>query len=188
MLIRPAKAEDARAIASFIAMAESEMVHHFTGTSDPEKSIPALTEFVLNPTPNRYSLENNTVAELDGKTAGAMISFPADKQPDLDTVLLAALNKRGYNLEKLFFEGEPGTYYLSTMGVDPTYRGRGIGTALMQAAERKGAELGFANCSLLVSKAKDRARALYERIGYSVTEEVAIGDVEYYRMLKPLRK
>lgn len=188
MLIRTAKVEDAMAIGGFIVMAESEMAHHFTGTTDPEASARALVDFVLNPVPNRYSLANNLVAEVDGRVGGAIMSFPADRQPQLDTVLLAALNRRGYNLEKLFFEGEPGTYYLSTMGVCPELRGRGIGSTLLTAAEAAGAKQGFARASLLVSKGKEKAKKLYERLGYRVTTEVAIADVGYFRMLKDLPK
>lgn len=186
MLIRAAEEKDARAIASFIVMAESEMVRHFTGTSDPEASVRAIEEFVVAPETNRYSLANNLVAEVDGVAAGSIISFPADRQPDLDGILLDALNRRGYNLERLFFEGEPGTYYLSTMGVNPDFRGKGIGTALLAAAGQKGAELGFSRASLLVSKGKPKVQALYEKLGYSVLVGVAIGDVEYNRMVKPI--
>lgn len=186
MIIRPARKDDARAIAGFIAMAESEMIHHFTGSNDPEQSREALVRFITSPTPNRYSLENNLVVEEDGKPAASMISFAADLQPKLDLLLLEDMNKRGYNLDKLFFEGVPGTYYLSTMGVDSAYRGRGFGTALMQAAEERARTLGFAQTSLLVSRDKPRAMALYERVGYSVAEQVQIADTSYSRMIHTL--
>ena len=184
MLIREARKEDAPAIASFIVMAESEMMHLFFGTDDAGQSAAAVTEFILSPTPNRYSLENNLVAEIDGQTAGSIICFPADSQPGLDTLLVGALNRNGIRLDRLFFEGEPGTFYLSTMGVNPDFRGRGIGTALLAAAEAKGAKLGFEAVSLLVSKDKGKAQALYERLGFKVVADVAIADVEYRRMTK----
>jgi len=184
MLIRAAEARDARAIASFISMAESEMVHHFTGTTDPVKSLDALEKFVMSPVPNRYSLKNNLVVEEDGKAVAAMMVFPADSQPDLDGPLLESLNARGYGLDELFFEGEPGTFYLSTMGVDPDYRGRGYGSALLTAAGKVAREKGFTRVSLLVSKGKPKARALYERLGFSPLSEVRIGDVDYIRMVK----
>ena len=186
MLVREARKEDARAIASFIAMAESEMVHHFTGTTDPEKSLDALVAFILSPIRNRYSLENNLVAEMDGRAVASMISFPADSQPGLDGPLLESLNRRGYGLDALFFEGEPGTYYLSTMGVAPEYRGKGLGSALMQGGEEKARKLGFDRVSLLVSKGKPKAKALYERNGFHDLADVKIADVEYVRMVKPL--
>lgn len=184
MIIRPAEERDVRAIASFIAMAESEMVHHFTGTTDPEKSLDALEKFVLSPVPNRYSLANNLVVEEDGRAVAAMMVFPADSQPDLDGPLLESLNARSYGLDELFFEGEPGTFYLSTMGVDPAYRGRGYGSALLNAAGDIAREKGFKQVSLLVSKGKPKAQELYERIGFAPLTDVRIGDVDYIRMVK----
>ncbi len=184
MVIRPAKPEDAAAIARFIWMAESEMVEFMTGSADPEESQAILEGWVTSPTENRYSLSNNLVAEIDGRPAGSLIAFPADNQAGLDTLLVKDIRGRGRVIDRLYSEGEPGTYYLSTMGVDPTFRGRGIGSALINAAGERARELGFSRLSLLVSKGKDRVRALYERLGFAVGGELRIGDVEYYRMLR----
>lgn len=184
MNIREAQAKDAKAIAGFIAMAEGEIAEAFAGSKDPEKIRVALEEMVSAPQSNRYSLDNNLVAEVDGVAAGSIIRFPADKQPELDLYLLKVLAKRSIYLDRLTFEGEPGTYYLSTAGVDPKYRGQGLGTALLTAAEDEGTRLGFAQTSLLVSKDKPRALALYERLGYTVIGEQKIVDYEYFRMVK----
>lgn len=186
MIIRAATQADSHAIARFVAMAESEMVHFFCGTDDIEAAAPMMEKWVVSPTRNRYSLDNNLVAEIDGEPAGSIICFPADTQPDLDSLLLQALNKRGLNLDKLFIEGEKGSWYLSTMGVDPKFRGKGVGSALMDAAMAKGRERGYKRVSLLVSKGKPRARTLYERVGFVVAEEVVMGNVQYYRMHKEL--
>lgn len=186
MLIREANAGDAAAIASFIVMAEGEMAQLFTGLDDPAKSAEALIPLVLSPVPSRYSLENNLVVEMDGKAAAAVMSFHADRQPELDIPLLASLKKRGLQLDSLTFEGEPGTYYLSTMGVDPAHRGKGLGTALIAAAQEKGRRLGFDRLSLLVSKEKGKAKALYQRLGFEAVSDVDIAGFEYERMVKAI--
>ena len=185
MLVRQARESDSRAIARFIAMAESEMARFLFGADGIREAIPFFEELALSPTENRYSLNNTLVAEIDGEPVGSVVSFPADKQPELDGLLLAVFNKRGLNLEKLFFEGEKGSYYLCAMGVDPDFRGRGVGTALIEAARAKGRERGYDRVSLLVSSDKTRARALYERAGFSVIETVIIGGCDYFRMLTP---
>lgn len=186
MIIRAGTVEDAPAIARFIAMAEAEMVPLLTGFDDAEKAGEKLAAWVASPTPNRYSYHNNLVVEADGKPVASLISFAADAQRELDALLLEDLNRRGVKLDKLFFEGAPGTYYLSTMGVDPEYRGRGYGSSLMAAAGEKARKLGFARLSLLVSKDKPRARALYERLGFAVSDEARVGESEYYRMIRDL--
>ncbi len=184
MLVRQARRSDSCAIARFIAMAEAEMARFLFGAEGVWEAVPFFEEFVLSPVENRYSLGNNLVAEIDGEPVGSVVSFPADRQPELDSLLLAAFNKRGMGLEKLFFEGEKGSYYLCAMGVAPSFRGRGVGAALMEAAMAKGRELGYDRVSLLVSGDNSRARALYERFGFSVIEDVAIGGFDYLRMCK----
>ncbi len=186
MLIRKARTGDVDLIARAICMAEGELTPFFSGTEDKEKSIRVLSEFVLASVPCRYSLQYCLVAEVEGKPAGMIFSFPADLQPDLDLLILASVNARGYNLKELFFEGEHGTYYLSTMGVDPAFRGQGIGTKLMAAAEAAGAAQGFTRASLLVSADKDKARTLYERLGYAVTARVEMAGFNYFRMGKTI--
>ena len=186
MKIRKARQRDADVLAAAIVMAEGELVTFFTGHEDGERARGVLREFILSPVPCRYSLANALVADIDGEAAGAIFAFPANHQPELDLLLLASVNARGYNLKELFFEGEAGTYYLSTMGVDPNHRGKGVGTALIDAAEREGAKLGFERSSLLVATDKEKAKALYERLGYRTTMAVSMAGYRYYRMGKQL--
>ncbi|MDR0362769.1 MAG: GNAT family N-acetyltransferase [Planctomycetota bacterium] len=184
MIIRKAEARDAPAMARCIYMAEGEMTPFFTGHREPEKAGRVLREFILSDVSNRYSIDNAFVAEIDGRTVGSAFAFPADSQPELDLLILASVNARGENIKELFFEGEPGTWYLSTMAVDPAFRGKGAGSALMKAAEEEGARRGFARSSLLVDLRKEKAKALYERLGYAMIGNAEIGPVRYCRMGK----
>lgn len=186
MLIRKARKSDAALCANAIMMAEAELVAFFTGFDDQERGREAFRELVLSSVPCRYSYQFATVAEIDGEGAGAVFAFPADQQPELDLLILASVNARGYNLKELFFEGEAGSYYLSTMGVDSRFRGKGAGAALIAAVEKEGYALGYTRSSLLVARDKPKAKALYERLGYKVTMEVEMGSLEYYRMGKQL--
>jgi GNAT superfamily N-acetyltransferase len=56
---------------------------------------------------------------------------------------------------------------LQDMYVLPERRGAGIGAALAATAERLVAERGHSRCALSVSARNDRARSLYERLGYT---------------------
>ncbi|MGO8687008.1 MAG: GNAT family N-acetyltransferase [Candidatus Dormibacteria bacterium] len=56
--------------------------------------------------------------------------------------------------------------YLEDVFVLPECRNRGIGTALLEAAERATAEHGDPALTLAVSVGNSRARRLYERLGY----------------------
>lgn len=186
MLIRQAIPEDALFIARCIIMAEGEMIPFLTGHDDLEMAREKLGGWILSSVPNRYSLEHTLVAEEDGNPVAAAISFPADAQPELDTLILEDVRRRGRDLDKLFLEGIPGTYYLSTMGVEPVYRKQGIGTALMIASENRARSLGFARTSLLVDTEKPRVKELYERMGHVAAEEVTLANCTYCRMAHTL--
>ncbi len=186
LIIRPAAREDAESCARFIAMAEGEMIAFLTGEDEPGAAAVRLALWAGSPASNRYSRDNTLVAEVGGEVAGAMISFPADRQHALDRLILEDLRRRGRELDRLFAEGVPGTYYLSTMGVDPAFRGRGLGTALLAAAEERGRECGFGRSSLLVAAEKPAAKALYGRLGFKTLETVRLAGFEYSRMVHDL--
>ena len=63
-----------------------------------------------------------------------------------------------------------GTWYVNTVAAFPDSRGLGVGSKLMQRAERIASSLGLCGTSLIVSDANQGAQRLYERLGY---EEVA---------------
>jgi ribosomal protein S18 acetylase RimI-like enzyme len=50
----------------------------------------------------------------------------------------------------------------------PFLQGRGIGTQLIEAAETELVERGFLAATIAVAVENERARALYERLGYEV--------------------
>jgi ribosomal protein S18 acetylase RimI-like enzyme len=56
--------------------------------------------------------------------------------------------------------------FLDGLGVQADLRGRGIGTALLEAVDRRARELDKTEVILEVVDTNPRARALYERFGY----------------------
>ena len=58
--------------------------------------------------------------------------------------------------------------YIYGFRVQPGFRGRGVGSQMLQVAETDLARRGFALVSLNVSRENESARKLYERNGYTV--------------------
>ncbi len=81
------------------------------------------------------------VAELDGRVVGQLC---------IDT---AALPEAGY---------------VYAVSVDHNLRSQGIGTRMLREAEVRILERGFATVALKVEHTNDRARTLYERLGYQL--------------------
>ncbi|GAB1471879.1 ribosomal protein S18-alanine N-acetyltransferase [Chloroflexota bacterium] len=71
-----------------------------------------------------------------------------------------------------FVAGDPhpsdGWGWIATIAVDPGFRRRGIGTALLHACE---SQLGVPKSRLTVRKSNQGAITLYEREGYQLTDE-----------------
>jgi ribosomal protein S18 acetylase RimI-like enzyme len=61
--------------------------------------------------------------------------------------------------------------YLYALRVKPAFRGRGLGTRLIRAAEDVLLGRGMESASIGVEKANPRARALYERRGFRVVAD-----------------
>lgn len=58
--------------------------------------------------------------------------------------------------------------YLYSLRVMEMFRGRGIGTRLLEEAERRVSELGYSWTTIATAKDNPAARRLYERNGYRV--------------------
>lgn len=82
------------------------------------------------------------IAEVDGTFAGLCLTFPSFST----------------------WRGERGIY-VQDLYVDETFRGRGIGEALLKAAACRGEERGAGYLRLSVEVTNTRAQAFYERLG-----------------------
>jgi ribosomal protein S18 acetylase RimI-like enzyme len=82
------------------------------------------------------------VAEAEGRVAGAMHVYA---RPALE---------------------KPPEAIVQSLVVDRSARGRGIGRALMEAAETWAAERGFGSVALTSQVTREEAHAFYERLGY----------------------
>lgn len=83
--------------------------------------------------------------------------------------------------------------YVSLIGVDPAYQGRGIGQALLRAAEAEAREVGAGAVLLHTAASNTRARGAYARAGYALVCTVRApwagpaGIPAYVALRKPLR-
>ncbi len=71
------------------------------------------------------------------------------------------------------YDGHRG--WVNYLAVDPARRGRGLGRALMDAAEERLAALGCAKINLQVRDENSAARGFYEAIGYRLEPIVSFG-------------
>ena len=68
----------------------------------------------------------------------------------------------------------PHTWYLESLQVEESARGKGIGTALIRAAGRFAADQGYERMSICIVRGNNRAGSLYQKLGaehYSFFED-----------------
>ncbi|MBI4909599.1 MAG: GNAT family N-acetyltransferase [Acidobacteria bacterium] len=80
-------------------------------------------------------------------------------------VLVARQNKERCGFILIHPTGAMGSPYIASIAVAPGWRGKGIGAALLDAAEMQFP--GVKHFFLCVSSFNERARVLYERHGYT---------------------
>jgi len=119
---------------------------------------------------------------MDRAVTASIDAGLASPEPDQTVLVAESAEGEGLGFVHLhaatdFHTGERHGH-VSDIVVAPAAEGRGVGAALMAAAEDWGRAHGFRLLSLHVFGANQRARALYERLGYRL---------DIVKMIKTLR-
>lgn len=80
-----------------------------------------------------------------------------------------------------------GHLMLESIAVHPDAQGTGTGRALLGFTERRAVELGLPEVRLYTNALMWENQALYERVGYSVTERGVEGPYDLVHYRKPVR-
>jgi ribosomal protein S18 acetylase RimI-like enzyme len=118
-------------------------------------------EHVRNETGN-LSYRNAVIAELAGRPASGLISFPLRDKLEPISDKLPAMFVPLRELMNLALD----TWYVHVLAAYPEYRGQGQGSALLALADKFAASDGKSGLSLIVTDTNLGARRLYESRGY----------------------
>ncbi len=183
--IRPARPEDA----SFLARCVCEGIGF--GIFENETDLNTRIANGLTPLAGRedtlYSYKHALVAEVDGRVAGALISYPGEHYHRMRNITFAELPQFSeLDLDTMPDEAGDGEFYLDTLAVLPQFRRRGIGRELMRTriawAEQNHSDLKI---SLLVDPENVKGQRLYESLGFVVTDRNVIAfNHLYWKMVK----
>ena len=160
---RRATADDADALADFIEFASEGLgVYLWTRMAGPGGDPWRIGRERARGAAGPLSYRNAVVAELAGRPAAGMISYPADRKAgpaadELPAVLVP--------LQELMSEAAD-TWYVHVLAGYPEHRGKGLGTGLLALADRFAASAGKRGSSLIVSDTNVNARRRYEGCGY----------------------
>ena len=144
-----------------------------------------------------YSYKNTWIAEADGERAeadgertvvgvvraGMMIAVDGehyreqrDKMyPQLKGLFDVAFGKGWDEMED---EAKAGEFYIDSLAVSLPYRNQGVGTALIEKAKEMARGLGIGVVTLAVEP-ENRAKRLYQRLGFGYQRRIEIFNEEY---------
>lgn len=120
------------------------------------------------------------VAIEDGKVLGVLVLGTSTQSLKVSLNISTAEYIKRYGIRGVFkslllkvvFEHKikPEEMYLNSIGVSSEARGKGIGSILLEFGKRRASELGYDFISLSVMFENERAKKLYENVGFNVVK------------------
>ncbi|MBP3454633.1 MAG: GNAT family N-acetyltransferase [Alistipes sp.] len=134
--------------------------------ADRRDILDTFTHIISRPD-TQYSYRNTLVATIDGIVVGAVCGYDGGRLDELRRPVFALLRER-FTEVPLFEEDETqaGEFYLDSIGVDPLYRGCGVGERLLRDMTAMAKSEGADTVALLVDRDNPSAERLYTRVGF----------------------
>lgn len=181
-MIRKSEPKDHQVVASLMIQAMEDWATAFTKSEDLTIAH-SLFEKFFQQKGNQYSFENAWVALEGNEVIASITAYDGGKlrkfrQPFLDYVN----QKFGYDVA-LEDETESGEFYIDTIGVLPSFQGKGIGRKLIEFIVSVAEEMEFDQVGLLVDVENPAAKRLYEKIGFQVVGRKELMDGQYEHLV-----
>lgn len=133
----------------------------------------------------QYSYRNALIARTeDGTAAGVIVAYDGARLHELRPRFIEVANEvLGMSMSDKDFvdETDSSEYYLDSLYVRPGYRGKGVATALIEAAVNLARNSGKPS-GLLVDPDNPKARELYERLGFVEAGRRPFARISMYHM------
>jgi ribosomal protein S18 acetylase RimI-like enzyme len=161
ILIRAAQPEDSDFLLPLINRAGEGIPEYiWAQMAAPDQDPWAVGRERIESVDSAISHRNAWIGELDGQPAGCLV---VHRQPDVMPPIDPDMPPMFIPLQELENEA-PGTGYVHILSTVREMRGRGVGTRLLDFAERYRGANGM---SIIVADNNPGARRLYERCGYT---------------------
>ncbi|MCV2485284.1 GNAT family N-acetyltransferase [Flavobacterium sp. SH_e] len=185
MNIRKAEKSDSKYIAPILLLAMEDIIYKFIGKKDYASAKDFLQYFIEREN-NQYSYQNCFVAEENNEIIGTINIYKGGDIEELRNPIIEYVRKHHNPEFDPEFETHEGEYYIDSLGVNPKYQGKGIGSKLLrflidQYVHEKNETLG-----LLVEEDNPLAKNLYLKLGFEVVgEKTLVGKKLEHLQIRP---
>lgn len=173
--IRPATVQDAREIASLIAISSDGVaVIEWAEAAKAEGVEPLdIGERVYRNPEGDYSWRNCTILEKDDKVAGMLLAFAMPAAEARDPKQRPTIDDTNVFAPYMYLE-EPDSWYICGVALYPEHRGKGLGTRLMNLASDQARQNGYKTLSLVAFAQNEGSVRLYKRLGFKVVDHAPV--------------
>lgn len=184
-VLREATIKDRQAIAELVYVILTDMQLPFLKDKTKEQIVNLLAETITDPT-YRYGYKRGIVEDIEGTVAGIAFGYRSFDEEVIDRPFSKTLQAHGLLNERLFTDPEcfPDEWYLDTICVAEDFRGRGIGSKLLEGINLQAKTTGAHKIGLCVDHQNPKAQRLYERKGFKVVGEQVLSGHNYHHMQK----
>ncbi len=172
--IRPAQPVDAEVAA--VLLYSAYMHTHVTSPlpEEHESGLIERLEHFFRQDGNRFSYQNIQVADQSSEVVGLVLSFGGREEARLNAAV-------GSWLER---EAQDDEWYVDALAVFSNWGLKGIGTRLLQTAERQARQHHYPKIALHVAAGNKEALDLYAHLHYVVTQQTFLYQRPHVRMVK----
>jgi ribosomal protein S18 acetylase RimI-like enzyme len=175
--VRRARPDDAERVARLLYESSAALYDRYAG--GPDAALRVLRAAFGRPG-TTASAEVVTVAELDGRPAGAMAAFPVREAARRGRAFLGVTLRRippwrwpqALGLYRVGARTAPApppaALYVDALATEPPLRRRGAARALLAAADEQARDAGCRSLALDTAASNGAAQALYEGAGFRV--------------------
>ena len=185
VVIRNATRDDCASITDNLFLVMEDLFGSFIEKKDSVVTKSLLSYFVEQEQ-NQYSYQNCLVAEIDGKVVATLNSYNGGDLILLREPVLSYIKPHFNNHFNPEDETQEGEYYIDSLGVNPQWQGKGIGTELLKYVIEQHVTKNNHTIGLLVENDNQPAKKLYLKLGFKpVGNKMLVGKRFEHLQIKP---
>ncbi|GAK04577.1 acetyltransferase [Geomicrobium sp. JCM 19037] len=185
-MIRKSSRDDAEQVARLVDVVFEPHIRRWTGNAEQEERLQLIRHFFKSEA-NAFSYQCTDVYENNGRVEGIVVHYPGEQDEVLFKPVMEYV-KAHYPSGKTDppDKEEPSPeYYIGLLSVSAEARGQGLGTKLIEHAEREALKTTNST-ALSVREDNGQAEKLYKQLGYHYKKTHKSDELVYDYLIKNL--